>query len=592
MASLEKAISDIAAKVRALVESETEAATAPLRDMIIGLEGANATLRSRSDLLTASIKEIETENARLKAKIAELTGPIPHPESGGFNVIGNGGMVPAVVHVDCVDLLAELSIDPIRCDIDWTFGDVGADFDSLRGYNAAHLYRTAGTYKIGLVVTPHDGREPIRRAVWVSVLADTRPVVEGPKGRLLPYTRYVVRGTVDWGLDQVSLPAGCVLEGRDEAKIVSKLGSNRSAIIHAGNNTVIEGIILDSVWDTVTSKDELPTTIKPVGNNVAVVNCEFGDVADCINGNHGKTGLLVQSCRVPATNDFHAYFVWAQGRNTVVVGNAVTNANREHIVRASYGFFGLNISYNNFGVSRGGNITVQKGNYAYVGSNLCRRSINMGPLGDGDGDPGDRAAYFVCELNRTQEQGPINVSHGLDHVRVSDNRVWREGQKAFSVQGWFGTWTSSDGTKTVEYSRGNSDVVIARNTAINNSSRGQFLRIGRAERVELTGNLYIAPNLSPGSHYTAAVYVATESLSTFTKISANVWPRCRKGQAWAQGGVNFIGTKFEQAGYCTPEQWLSTPPVSGDVFRDVVVDAEGNPAEPVDAGATIAAGRE
>jgi hypothetical protein len=200
-----------------------------------------------------------------------------------------------------------------------------------------------------------------------------------------------------------------------------------------------------------------------------------------------------------------------------------------------------------------GTLTIHEGNYIYINGNTLKYGkVTIGPLGEGDGlsHPYDRTNYAVLENNDITS--PVIVEHGTNHVALRDNVVHRpNGGQGFEIEGYDAT-----------YHRGVVDGLIVHNTVIANGDKGQFLKLdGTAQNLRLMNNLFIAPNLAPGSYSAAGIYCKAGSLGSFTEISNNIWP--------TQGGgsVNAIAGDYK-----TPTEWNSYSVVVNDRFQDLQLD--------------------
>src|SRR5262245_61050195 len=86
-----------------------------------------------------------------------------------------GTMVPAVVHVQRLGKNPSSVSDPnlAKNRYDWDFGDEAGKWNTLTGFNAAHVYDKPGVYTIGLTVTDPAGKTA-KRQTKVKIGADSR----------------------------------------------------------------------------------------------------------------------------------------------------------------------------------------------------------------------------------------------------------------------------------------------------------------------------------------------------------------------------------------------------------------------------------
>src|SRR5262249_11716389 len=159
------------------------------------------------------------------------------------------------------------------------------------------------------------------------------------------------------------------------------------------------------------------------------------------------------------------------------------------------------------------------------------------------GHPEQRTRWTVFENNEVHS--PVWIEHGTEHVMVRDNVIYKDSSAAIDVDGYNAT-----------YKRTVLDARITNNTVINNSTTGNFLRVGNgAQDLVLSANLYIAPNLQTGSSSSAVVYVCDSDLSEFKSIGGNVWD-VPKTLDYAEGGYFYVWPSWaDTKGYKTPAEW-------------------------------------
>src|SRR6185369_8262196 len=93
--------------------------------------------------------------------------------------------------------------------------------------------------------------------------------------------------------------------------------------------------------------------------------------------------------------------------------------------------------------------------------------------------PQDRWQWGVIENNVIDS--PIIIEHGASHVAIRNNILKRTGYEAIIIEGFDKT-----------YNRGNSDIVIENNTAINDTTKGNFLRVDSVvDGITLRRNVYV-----------------------------------------------------------------------------------------------------
>jgi len=101
---------------------------------------------------------------------------------------------------------------------------------------------------------------------------------------------------------------------------------------------------------------------------------------------------------------------------------------------------------------------------------------------------------------------------------------------------------------------------------------------GDVDGINLINNLYLARNLISGPNGTAPVFVWDTDLSSFRKISGNVWP-VTANIPFAEGGINYAWTAWsDQQGFKTPAEWEAFPQVIKDYYENPSYDGNLAPA--------------
>jgi hypothetical protein len=227
----------------------------------------------------------------------------------------------------------------------------------------------------------------------------------------------------------------------------------------------------------------------------------------------------------------------------------------------------VNISNNNFtnpNETSGyrGTLTIHSGSYAYVrNNNLNDGWFSVGPLGNADGlaEKGSRFNWSVFE-NNTVNRSRFIILHGANHTMFRNNIIKvLDNDWGIEIQGYNST-----------YGRGVEDVKLLNNTVVTNATTGNFLRVGgEAKGITLANNLFLAPKLITGASGAAAVFVYDNDLSSFDKISNNVWPMPEMTK-YAEGGINYVWPNWSNsAGYKTPAEWNALGVVGTDYFEDI-----------------------
>jgi len=499
----------------------------------------------------------------------------------------------------------------------WDFGDASGAYNTLQGFNAAHIYDVPGAYKIKLTVTDKLGKTA-STTVKVTVGTDTRKSIyisnagNDANSGATPSApiRTIARANAllssnskllfDRG-ETYDLATGVLVStqnvvigaygdaGQPQPVLRRASGSTLFELLKmasTASNVTIQDVALDTDTPLVLDKTGAPRGLTAAGQNIAIRNCTFKNVSDGVNAMAGPKGLLVENDVAPDDTSVRGYFLWAQGSDIVVLGNTCPNSTREHDLRiggadrvlAAFNTF-ANIDRTALGDSQDiakGTFTLQKGSFWTIDHNTVNAGpIGVGPLGgaDGVGDPSARAKWVVVENNKVTGNF-IGVVAGVEHVAIHDNVVWRDGLDAFNIRPI--DKTTDSGGNPVYADRNAYDVSIINNTAFNNSNNGKFLYMtdpSAAGQITLTGNLYVAPNLETGYNQNSVVYVGSSDLTSFAKVNGNIWSIPAK-VFWVAGAEMYVWTFWSDAnGYLTAEQWNALPQVGDDVFYNVTLAA-------------------
>ena len=475
---------------------------------------------------------------------------------------------------------------------EWDFGDKGSSYNTLQGFNAAHLYERSGTYTIKLTVTNQAGKSHTT-SISVKVTADTRRRVyvsesgndsnEGTQSK--PIRSFGRAAQIVNRVSDIEIlfrrgdtfDATSVMELKGDNVVVSAYGSGSNPVIRwtediGGYPTMISPKGNDNTVEYLTftsNTSNPPQAIRTSADNVTVRGNTFKKVGYAINGNVKPDGLLVQGNSAPDTDGIESYFIWGDGADHVYLGNKVANSTEEHVIRvvgADRVLVWQNDLTNTTDQASGDNtpkgaLTLHKGSYYWVARNEFNEGpVAVGPLGNGDGmnDKGARFRYGVIDGNTFNTK--VAIDHGAERIMFRNN-VINSGDTAILVEGHNGS-----------YGRTTNDVTIVNNTVINKGDTGRFISVeSGAVGVTLANNLYVAPNLTTGSGASASVYVADSDLSSFKFIGNNVWANA-KANLWAQGGQNYVWPSWSNAsGYRSGGEWNSMSVVGNDYFSDVSI---------------------
>lgn len=487
----------------------------------------------------------------------------PNANPGGLSFTFASPSAPAAVHANAMEIPLGPGNTPLNVKYDWDFGDPKGKYNTLSGFNAAHVYEQPGKYVVTLRIT--DSRGAVHRfGGAVNVLADTRRTVYAESSNfdaalklLADDTRFLLKRGQRYVIPRtITLEAGNVLigaygEGADPVLIWSGKASGVMLTTSSQSRDVmIQNLAFDALDSNARSM-----AIRPQGRNLTVRNCTFANVDYAINNNAQPKGVFALDNVAPDHDSIQSYFSWVAGEDHVYLGNAIANSLKAHIIRMNH-YSRVLVAKNDFTNHTFGGVTVQEGTFAYVAQNTTHDcEITAAPLGGADGIKQDptagsvRASWVVIEENHVIDDS-INVGHGAQHVMVRNNRVDRDKNTAYNIGGWDAT-----------YGRGIEDVWLIDNLAVNHGETGRFLKIegnplnDGTPQVTVSGNVYIAPNLQPGASSTAIVYVVGKDLRCFREIAGNIWPVVNP-LPYAQGGVHYVWPKWSDAqGYRTPEEW-------------------------------------
>ncbi|MGB7161408.1 MAG: PKD domain-containing protein, partial [Tepidisphaeraceae bacterium] len=408
--------------------------------------------------------------------------------------------------------------DALSAKYEWNFGDANGRWNTLSGWNAAHVYDKPGTYTIALRVTNSAGKVATT-TTQVTIAASTRRVIyvsndgsdansgTSPDNAVKSFARAMSFATSDTEIlfqrgDSWTLDAGGRVSGRNV--VIGAYGSGSRpvlkytgpagyasiiAVSSTSQDVTVRGLAFDMHFSDLENKSR-PNAVSAAGVNVTVRDNEFVNIGYAVNANADPRGMLVVDNVAPRAEAIRSYFVWAEGSDISIVGNTVANSTREHnirVVRADRILIAHNDLTNTTGQVSGdripkGSLTIQRGSYIYISRNqLNDAPVTIGPLAGGDGlkSIGDRWNWAVVEENELNTR--LNIDHGAAHVMVRNNVFCDTDKSPVEVEGWDDT-----------FNRGVSDVRIVDNVAL--SSGREFVRCTGGEVVGLkqTGNDFVS----------------------------------------------------------------------------------------------------
>ena len=517
---------------------------------------------------------------------------------------------PAVVHVSVFegdDTDESLSPDRLVARYAWDFGDSHGRFNTLPGWNAAHVYDQPGDYTVSLTITDGQGVASTRRAsfhigrstrrrIYVSLAGDDAS--EGPESdpvrtlaRMLarqgrecgdpaaPRRHLRCRQALEIHARNVRIGAyGDGVAGSARLRKTQDSAESIFLIFNGSDDVIFDGLEFDSAWDLASAFGDRKVPARGMtvgGSNVAVRNCTFRNLSDAINTEWHPHGVLVQDCLF--TNEIRSQPIWSQGTDHVYIGNVMKDSQQEHLIRASepQGVVRLLIAHNDLSrpSNSKGSIELRCASWFYVSSNHIRGgTLRVGPQEQDQSAvpdwPSIKCRWGVVEDN-VLEGIFVNVRLGTEHCVLRNNLVRYDGPEGFLIE------CRKTGFDEV---RKAVDIRLIRNTVITGANDGHFLRVsGHGQGIVLERNLYVAPQLKMVTDAGSAVEVQDDDLSGFAEIRRQRLARSRQGRDRFPCGPEAK----------TPEQWARYPHVSGDRNENVKLDPNGNAPPALEAGAAF-----
>ena len=525
----------------------------------------------------------------------------PAPVAAITFTTDKNGMAGHSVHVHA--LASKLNVgDPLSARYEWDFGDAGARFKKLTGWNAAHTYDYAGTYTVTLTVT-NAGGKVAKATATVTVAADTRRVIyvdaakgsdanngsrpdkafrtlEKAAGALSDNTKLLVKngqthdvkGTARIAKRNVTLGTYGTGAKARVRKVSGGSGTSIIGIEGTARNVVVENIEFDSVWGFSSSYGTRKVPARGfyvAGNNITLRNNVFRNLTDGVSTEGKPTGLLVQDNLF--TNEIRGYGIWSEGTDHVYLANTMRDSKQEHLIRAhgdGNGTVRLLISHNDLSRSSQskGSIELRHAKWFYVASNRMTGGTLRAGLPterfqlDKPTWKTEMTHWGVMEDNVTQRLF-INLRAGVQHIAVRNNVIRVDDWTPVLDSNAILVETIAPGFDQV---RKTDDVRVEYNTVINNDDHGNFMRVsGHATNLVVAHNLYVAPRIN-GGHLEGGLIVNDpgRGLTAFRSITGNVWPQ-------TSSALNYVA----DAGYVSAAKWESYAQVVGDAYKDVSVGA-------------------
>ncbi len=549
-----------------------------------------------------------------------------------FTLLPGPRVAPAAFHVNALTVPLAAGT-PLTAHYAWDFGDPGSKYNTLPGWVAAHLYDKPGTYPITLTVTDEAGhvtalkqtveiRPDDRRSVFVSPDgsdANNGATEATPLKTILAAVARTRGGDVDvrfkaggtYPADNLPFISGSdtVLDRYGDGPKPILLFSRgqpdargKSTSASLGTDGRCDGVVIRNLTfatpnvltDPAAKADKVGiTAIYPRGRNITVLDCSFRGLDEAVNAFANPVGLLVQGCDAPGPTDLRGYLVWGQGTDHAYLGNTVGNSTREHNIRMS-GLSRVLIYDNDLtnldrtktdpGDISKGTIQMQLGSFGYIAHNrVADGPLRTGPRGGSTERPETATDWCVADGNDLTDTF-LEVQSGSHHIMFRNNVVHLGDRSADATACHLNGPDPAGRTVT--------DVTFAHNTVIASGQSAIFLRtFGRQDGLSVVDNLFVAPHLHAGQNGASALYVLADNLSGFRTISHNVWPAPEAYDHDANGMcvIDPVGTK-DYGRYVPTDAWLAMPPVTGDRFANVTVDAHGRPTGNIPADGVAIAG--
>jgi hypothetical protein len=320
------------------------------------------------------------------------------------------------------------------------FGDPAGAYNVLTGYNAAHIYDKAGTYKLTLtragqppaVKTIHV--QPDHRGVQLldarSGLVDVIRSLQNDTIILLPPgSSWDLPGPLDIKARNVEFRPS----GPGPAPRIRRLASKGfSSLLCTGLDITFKGIEFDSDRDMkiVGNKKIGLRAIVPDGAHIVAIDCKFRNFDDAIFCTPMTRGLLVQWCTF--TDEIRGYGMWVDGCNLAFLGNKMATSQREHNIRSNgLNFYNLLVYDNDMTATHGKEtLTFRVGQDLYAAHNAFHGWVRVGPADRGDVkalpsavQARYHATHAVIERNAFLGGAILQINEHTSDLTVRYNRI-------------------------------------------------------------------------------------------------------------------------------------------------------------------------
>jgi PKD repeat protein len=494
----------------------------------------------------------------------------------------------------------------------WDFGDPGSEYNTLVGWNAAHIYNNPGTYTITLTLTNQlnktrilsttvtIGQAHYTRSIYVDSVAGkdsnngsspSSPIqtiaevmkLAGSNTQILFHAGETFNNFNGMALPFANVLIGSYGTGSNPILMRQKgVGTTSILLFSVSQNVVIQNITFDSIYKPVgVIADVIPADgVGVAGVDITIRNCTFLNLDDGIHESGNPQGVLIQDNAAPLATGLRGCLLWGQGTDQVILGNSDANSTRQHDIRTVDTIRQLidnnnltNLDRRSLGDSGDyskGTIDVHRGTYAYVSNNwLYDGEMRVGPLSGPSVVAGDTSQWVVFEGNHTFNY-QTQVYPGTYHVMFRNNI--------------FTTSSGPDIAIAAANHNGDSisDITFDNNTGISTGVGGQFINIGGGntpKSVTLVNNLWRAPLVVPGMHMNAGIMIIDKSPAVLALSQNNVFQLPSSFNKYAAGGINYVYPSWlPPHGYYTPAAWNALPFVNHDFFSAISIDGNYTPA--------------
>ena len=455
----------------------------------------------------------------------------------------------------------------------WNFGDPSSSYNTLPGFNAAHVYNRPGAYRVTV-------NKAAVAQVAVVERAETPLVTDAAQMAQL----LAAGGTARMGSGvyvvsrRITTAPGARLLGQPDGSTTLYWDGPPFDVVLDGlfGGLTVQDVAFDSRFNLTTDKDA-PDAIRLGGKDNAVVGCRFYNTNYAVNGNGRPDGVLVQDNLVPGVTDLRGYFVWAEGRRWTILGNRVPNSTRESAIRLNavgsnpdcdlvllYGNTLANISRQDvdpYDTVKSA-LKLEAADHVLVQGNTFNGIVEAGPLGGPDGNKSSKELSEFIVFRDNVHNGPIRLKHGLSHFLMTASRV---NYSANDIGGYVSALTCD--AVDPAYDRRVSDVTLSNNlfVSIRRGERQMWVMGPVEDRLLLSRNRFIQGSDAPVGPGRATIafeqgwqksYASTDNL--YPPGGSVGWPNPQS--------VMQVGTQNDPAAYYVPVQWMALPGVSGDSF--------------------------